>query len=204
MDIVAAAGWYARISGDRRVVDMADAARRFVDIAFVNAIGCFAIGTVPASTPPSSNAAFKLGPLAEAKHLALDTQLWPHLLADAAPAWSPSLACVERHFAVAGGYDFDNDRDGLWVEGTAQAALTFQATGQPARAEALLNGLRMQRAADGWLYATPASRLTTGLTIGPDSQTPDFFYFNRPHLGATAWTALAALGWNPFTGKPVR
>ena len=204
VDVAAAAGWYARISGDLRAAEMADAARRFVDIAFVNAVGCFATGTAPASTPPSANAPLPLGPLAAAKQLALDTQLWPHLLVDAAPAWSPSLTCVEQHFAVAGGYDFDNDRDGLWIEGTAQAALAFQATAQPARAAALLDGLRMHRAADGWLHATPAARLTTGLTIGPDSQTADFFYFNRPHLGATAWGTLAALGWNPFTGRRIR
>lgn len=203
IDIAAAAGWYARVTGDTQAADMAGAARRFLDATFVAASGCFTIGTVPAGTPASANTPLPLGPLAETKHLALDTQLWPHLLADAAPAWSVSLGCVEQHFAVAGGYDFDNDRDGLWIEGTAQAALTFRATGQKARAEALLDGLRLHRAADGWLTATPAPRLTTGLTIGPDSQTADFFYFNRPHLGATAWTTLAALGWNPFTGRHV-
>ena len=198
IDIAAAAGWYARITGDTQIAEMARAARRFLDIVFVKAIGCFAMGTAPASTEAS------LGPVADSNHLALDTQLWPHLLADAAPAWSPSLACVEQHFAVAGGYDFDNDRDGLWIEGTAQAALTFRATGQAARAATLLDGLRTHRSPDGWLYATPVQRLTTGLAIGPDSTTPDFFYFNRPHLGATAWATLAALGWNPFTGRPVR
>ncbi len=198
IDIAAAAGWYARATGDARIADIARAARRFLDIVFVNAIGCFALGTAPSGTAPS------LGPVTEPDHLALDAQLWPHLLADATPAWSASLACVDRHFAVAGGYDFDNDRDGLWIEGTAQAALVFRATGQPARAVALLDGLRTHRSPDGWLYATPAPRLTTGLAIGPDSTTPDFFYFNRPHLGATAWATLAALGWNPFTGRTVR
>ncbi|HEX2891480.1 MAG TPA: hypothetical protein VHP59_33870 [Vineibacter terrae] len=205
VDIAAAAGWHARISGEARMADMAKAARGFLDAALAGDIGCFVLGTVPAS-PGSDLAAgpLPLGPMADAGHLALDTQLWPHLLLDAAPAWSPTLGCVERRFAVQDGYDFDNDRDGLWVEGTAQAALTFQATGHPARAAELLAGLRAHRAVGGWLLATPAARLTTGLTIGPDSRTPDFFYFNRPHLGATAWAALAALGWNPFTGRHAR
>jgi len=28
-----------------------------------------------------------------------------------------------------------------------------------------------------------------------------FTYAHRPHLGATAWAALAAQRWNPFTGR---
>jgi len=51
------------------------------------------------------------------------------------------------------------------------------------------------------LWATPEARLGTGLAIGPDSVTADFFYFHVPHLGATAWAVIAALGWNPLTGR---
>jgi hypothetical protein len=55
----------------------------------------------------------------------------------------------------------------------------------------------------GWLRATGSPKLTTGLEIGPDSTSNDFFYFPRPHLGATAWAVLASQGWNPFIGKRV-
>jgi hypothetical protein len=37
--------------------------------------------------------------------------------------------------------------------------------------------------------------------IGPNSTGPDFFYYHLPHLGATAWAVIAALGWNPFVGS---
>jgi hypothetical protein len=57
------------------------------------------------------------------------------------------------------------------------------------------------RSSSGLLYATRKARLTTGLAVAPEGTQPDFFYFPRPHLGATAWAALAALGWNPFTGR---
>jgi hypothetical protein len=43
----------------------------------------------------------------------------------------------------------------------------------------------------------------TGLAIGPSSITDDFYYFHLPHLGATAWAVLAAIGFNPFTGRVV-
>jgi hypothetical protein len=39
--------------------------------------------------------------------------------------------------------------------------------------------------------------------LSPTSTTDDFFYFRLPHLGATAWAAIAATGWNPFTGTRV-
>jgi hypothetical protein len=45
--------------------------------------------------------------------------------------------------------------------------------------------------------------LTTGLGLSPASTTDDFYYYRLPHLGATAWAALAAVGWNPFTGESV-
>ena len=43
----------------------------------------------------------------------------------------------------------------------------------------------------GYVYATREPRITTGLAS-------DAYYFRLPHLGATAWTVLAALGRNPY------
>ena len=190
VDIAAAARWYDRVSGDSSTfAGMAMSARQFLDRAFLPAEGCFVLGTTPDGT------------LADAEHLAIDTQLWPLLLDDASPAWHVALDCADQRFAVDGGFDFDNDRDGLWVEGTAQGALTFRARGLAARSVALLTGLRSELTAQGWLYATRAPQISTGLKIGPHSKTADFFYYRRPHLGATAWAALAAIGWNPFTGR---
>ena len=60
--------------------------------------------------------------------------------------------------------------------------------------------LLAQQAGDGWLYATPEAQVSTGLSVGPDSTHDDFLYFHLPHLGATAWAAIAATGVNPFTG----
>jgi hypothetical protein len=63
--------------------------------------------------------------------------------------------------------------------------------------------LTNQRSDDGMLYATPQQRISTDFAIGPTSTYADFFYYHQPHLGATAWAALAAKGWNPFTGQPI-
>lgn len=191
VDIAAAAQWYGRVSERSDFAAMAASARQFVDSSFIASTGCFRLGTNPNGEP------------ADPTHLALDTQLWPQLLSDPSTSWRAATHCAERNMGVEGGFDFDNDRDGLWVEGTAQAALVYWARGDRPRAANLLAGLRRDLAPSGWLYATRRESLTTGLKIGPQSTTADFIYFRRPHLGATAWAALAALGWNPFLGRIV-
>lgn len=172
---------------------MAGSARTFLDAAFDDAAGCFRMGTDAD------------GRMRGVEAIALDTQLWPLLgVADPPQTWRRALSCATARLGVPGGFDFNDDRDGLWVEGTAQAALTYRSVGEEAAAEALLQTLASQQAPSGWLYASREARLTTGLRIGPTSTQDDFFYFRRPHLGATAWAALAALGHNPFTGGRVR
>ncbi|UHC18083.1 hypothetical protein LRS73_09675 [Methylobacterium currus] len=168
----------------------ARAARAFVDAAFDAKAGCFRMGTGPD------------GRMRGTAEIALDTQLWPLLAVAEPPAsWRRALPCAEARLAVTGGFDFNDDRDGLWVEGTAQAALAYRAVGEGKRSAALLAGAMRERAPSGLLYATREAKVTTGLMIGPASTGPDFLYFRRPHLGATAWAVLAQAGWNPFDGK---
>ncbi len=189
VDVAAVAEWHDRITGQTTFAAAARSARSFVARSFLKTESCFVLGTTPE------------GALAGPSHLALDTQLWPLLLANAPPEWRAAVTCAERKLSVAGGFDFDNDRDGVWIEGTAQAALLYRHLGNRKRSAELLDGLRQDLSPSGWLFASRGERLTTGLKIGPQSVEPDFFYFRRPHLGATAWAAIAAQGWNPFTGR---
>ncbi len=163
-------------------------------IAFVHAQwdtreGRFLIGTGPD------------GRTADRDRSGLDAQIWPlTALPDPPPDWMRVLAFVDATHGVAGGYGYMRAPDGVWTEGTAQVASAFVLRGLPARAAPLWRLLREQDDGDGWLYATPEPRIRTGLAIGPDSVTDDFHYYHLPHLGATAWAAIAALGINPFTG----
>jgi len=163
-----------------------DNARAFVAAMWDGSAGRFLVGTLPDGVTPNR------------RLVGLDAQLWPQLLAKAPPEWRRAVATAERTQGVPGGFDFNDDRDGLWVEGTAQAALVYRQLGRPADADRLLAVIAGQVSPGGYLWATRESRVTTGLAIGPDSTSADFVYERRPHLGATAWAALAALGWNPF------
>ena len=190
VDVYAASIWLSRLTGERKYADAATQARAFLGRAF--AADHFLLGTKPD------------GSLADSSMLALDVQLWPWMAIPDAPAtWRTALKYAEAHIAVDDGFDFNGDRDGVWVEGTAQASLAYRIAGDPARSAHLLKTLQGDRAPSGLLYATRSARVSTGLAIDPTTTEADFFYFKRPHLGATAWAALAATGWNPFTGRKV-
>jgi hypothetical protein len=170
-----------------------DHARQFVDAMWDSARLCNLTGT---TDPGTRNAT--PGQLPE------DAQSWAVLaLPDALAVHPELLACAEHNHLTtdAGfrGFDFNEDRDGVWFEGTAHMAVAYRRAGRPADADGFSATLARAQATppygDGMgLAAASRDGLTTGF---------GFFYFRRLHVGATAWNVLAQLGWNPFTGGPV-
>jgi hypothetical protein len=190
-DLAAVFDWLARLQPDAGWQQPAGAARGFVATEWDATGGRFWIGTLPDGVTPNRH------------NSGLDAQLWPLLLADAPPAWRAAIGNVERSYGVAGGFDFNDDRDGIWWEGTAQAALVYRALGRPKDADRLLAAIARQFSPGGMIWASSLPRITTGLALSPASTSDDFYYYRLPHLGATAWAALAAKAWNPFTGQRV-
>jgi hypothetical protein len=192
VDLAAVFAWLARLQPDADWQAKATRARDFVAALWDPELGRFWVGTLPDGV--SINRA----------NSGLDAELWPLLLNDAPLDWQGALGYAEHSHAVRPGFDFNDDRDGVWWEGTAQAALVYRALGRDEKADRLLKAIDRRFSPGGLLWATDAARITTGLALSPSSTTDDFYYFRLPHLGATAWAALAARGWNPFTGAPVR
>ena len=157
----------------------AAAARAFVDTQWDDRDGHFTIGTGVDGASPNLQSS------------ALDVQLWSQLVARAQPRWKRALAYAERVHGVDCGFDFNADRDGIWLEGTAQAALAYRVRGDRAAADRRLDCVAREFGPGGYVYATREPRITTGLAA-------DAYYFRLPHLGATAWAALAAKGRNPY------
>ena len=190
-DVYAVASWLFRLTSAPRYRDAAKTAHRLLDRTFRG--DHFLLGTKPD------------GSLADDNLLALDVQLWPWMAVPDAPDWRRALGFAQAHLAVDDGFDFNGDRDGVWVEGTAQAALAYRMVGNAAASQQLLAAMRNDGTSSGLLNATRSARVSTGLSIDPSgtSTIPDFFYYKRPHLGATAWAVLAETGWNPFTGAKV-
>jgi len=136
---------------------------------------------------------------------ALDANLWPPL------AWpeqglEPALDWVlARHGLPSGappeemaGLDFNDDRDGIWLEGTAQAALLLRRLGREALASRFAATIARHRRPDGWIAASSTAWLTTGLGTGLRPGAADFLYPARGHLATNAWAALAGLNASPF------
>ncbi|GIL38769.1 hypothetical protein [Roseiterribacter gracilis] len=199
LDAAAAFAWLARREPNAPLWRTDEtSARGFVDAAWMANEGRFATGT------GADGVTF------ERKTSALDVQVWP-LLAIAKPpeAWRAALRWIEQRHAVGKrGYDFNDDRDGVWPEGTAQAALAFHAIGDTAKSRALLTALEEARTPNGFYLSAlpndPASdRITTGFS-SDDGAGVQIVYTKRGHLGATCWVLLARLGWNPFTGSKLR
>jgi hypothetical protein len=191
IDVAAAAAWMQRLTHDPSDGQMAEQAASFVASRFRAGQNQFLIGTKPDGSD------------ADADHLALDVQVWPILGVPHAPAaWKRAIGFADAHLRRGDGMTFAGFGPNRWTEGTAQAALAFRAVGGDAIADSLLGGLPDHTSPSGLLYATSAGEVPTGLQV--ESQGGgEFKYFHRPHLGATAWAALAANGWNPFTGKKV-
>jgi len=162
-------------------------ARAFVHSMWDAREGRFLVGLTPAGT--------------DNRDAAVDANIWPLLAPGAPAAWAPALAWVVRHLGLPAsdplGVDFNDDRDGIWLEGTAYVALLARCVGQAALGARMMGTLRAQTAPGGLVWASSVPRLTTGFSTGLTNEA-DFFYYRRPHIGATAWAVLADRGANPF------
>lgn len=165
-------------------------ARAFLDAQWDAPSGHFLIGSLPDGVTSNRTTS------------ALDVQWWSQLLPGAPSEWRRAMAYAERRHGVDAGFDFNDDRDGEWIEGTAQAALAYRVAGRQDDAQRRLVEIAAQFSPGGYVFATREQRITTGLSIGASSTSADFYYYRRPHLGATAWTALAALDRNPYRAAP--
>ncbi len=177
IDLAALFAWLDRISapgGDWGA--QARRARHFVAGQWDASSGHFWMGTTADGVTPLRTPS------------ALDVQLWAQLLPQAPGKWQRALDWIEHANAVPGGFDFTDTRDGLWTEGTAQAALVYRRIGAAARANTLFESIAQQVSPGGYLYATPAPRIAAVYS----------WYHHQPCLAATAWAVLAALDRNPY------
>jgi hypothetical protein len=186
-DLTAAFTWAARLTGDQIWIRLAQRADTFVQSMWTPSCACFAVGTGEDGTTAN--------PM-----LALDAEIWPLLaLPHAQSRFPDAFNTALARLAVDQGLAYSQVKDGVWTEGTAQAALVAALTGQEDKASRLLAALAPMQGADGTYLATSGATLPTGFTLPTDPGKPRL-YFRLPHLAATAWVALAVTRFNPFTG----
>ena len=175
-------------TGEEKWEERARHARRFVESMWDEVEGKFWTGTRDD------------GATANHDVIPVDAQAWAVLALgeEGKPFWA-ALEYAEANLKVGGGFDFDEDGDGIWYEGTAQMAAAYQATGEPEMAAEILGLLMAAQLESGALHACDQDGLTTGFNVPvPEGDPIPWLYYRRAHVGATAWYVFAALGVNPF------
>lgn len=126
----------------------------------------------------------------------IDCQTWSILaLQHLDPSVLRALDFVETRLRVRHGFDFNEDCDGVWLEGTAQMASALYQAGRREKADELVRWLQVVRMPSGGIAATDRDRVTTGFNLSDGNP---WLYFRRPHIGATSWLLLAERRVNPF------
>ncbi len=184
-DLAAAFAALARATGDRRWLEPAQAASRFVRAMWRPSCHCYAVGT-------------GLDGATRNDLLALDAQIWPSLaLPENPPRAETVLATARARLAQSGGYAYSEALHGLWTEGTAQVALLTALSGDAKSADALGRVIAAMRAPGGGYYASDTSALPTGFMLQTDpNRAREYFHIRA--LAPLAWVALAERRVNPF------
>jgi hypothetical protein len=183
-DLTAAFTRLSAATGDKHWRDHAGIASAFVLAMWNPKCACFDAGM--AEDGKARNAT-----------LALDAQLWPLLAISGARSHADAaLATASRRLSLRGGLSYGETRDGLWTEGTEQAALVMNLMGRDDAA--LSAAAEKNRASNGWYFAAD-TKTSTGFDLQTDLK-QHRAYFRIPALAPLAWAALAQTGFNPFTG----
>jgi hypothetical protein len=196
LDVHAVMSGLYGISGDVRWQQDAAHAAAFVESMWDAGRGCYLAGTTDPNTRDTA-----------AGHLPVDVQAWSVLSLPNGGPHATVLDCTDaNHLNTHDGYtgvDFNDDKDGVWLEGTAQVAVADARRGRGAAADALLVQLRLAQQTDPGgdtfgLVAAGHDGLSTGFLT---AALQPFKYFRRLHVGATAWNLLAQLNANPYYSR---
>ncbi len=197
LDIYAAFIVMHEITGESQWRTDAEHALQFLAAMWDTQRGCYLTGTVD---PYSRN----MNP----GQLPLDTQSWSILaLPDTVTFKSHLLDCARQNHRTMHhgfhGFDFNEDKDGVWFEGLAQMAVAYAFVNDDA-AKSLREELRKAQQTNPFgdgrgIAAACHDGVSTGF---------GFKVFRRLHVGATSWNVFAQLKFNPFyqglipPGKP--
>ncbi|MCK4734028.1 MAG: right-handed parallel beta-helix repeat-containing protein [Methanophagales archaeon] len=92
------------------------------------------------------------------------------------------------------GFDFNNDKDGVWFEGTAHMCIAYQIMNETNKSDDYISEIRKAQTSASnnngkGIVAACHDGVTTGF---------DWVYNNRLHIGATSWYIFAERGYNPY------
>jgi len=133
----------------------------------------------------------------------VDVQAWAVLAFGNSNKYEPALDWVlnNLHTEADGfvGFDFNEDKDGIWFEGTAQMVVDFKRAGRNEKADLYLGQLRnAQLSANNSNGKGIVAASHDGVSTGFEG----WFLYSRLHIGATAWYLFAEMGYAPWDLPP--
>jgi hypothetical protein len=197
IDLVSAFSRLGQATSDRMWEDCAERARTFVESMWHDGTGAEPGG------PRFWTGTLGVGDDINRNPVPVDAQAWAVLaLGPRGRSGEPyvdALGFAERRCRSGDGFSFSTaDTTGIWYEGTAQMSVAYRVAnrdGDASKADAILTLLRNARDASGAMPATNVRALNTGFEALPGIK---WYYYPRPHTGATAWAVLAERRVNPF------
>lgn len=188
LDIYAAFSVMGEITGETVWLDGAQHAQTFIEAVWDSERGCYLAGTHDPETKNEDDG-----------KLPLDVQAWAVLALPNVLSIHPNLlACPEKFHRTSSagftGFDFNEDKDGIWFEGMAQMATAYAFANDPASASFFRGELARAQVTPPYgngegIVASTKDQLTTGF---------GFEYFRRFHIAVAAWNVFAQLGFNPY------
>ena len=156
-----------------------------------------------------SGARFEVGTLPDGISLntgysSLDAQILALLALPRDPNRFEALRYAEHTHGVTGGFDYSDARQGIWAEGTGEAATLYAVIGALPVAAELIAGRAADADPAGGVYAISGvagaslEQLATGLKLGNGGGAASLFYFRRVAVAPAAWLVMAQHGWNPL------
>lgn len=191
LDVFAAFTMMSRFLTDPKWREDIEHARQFVETMWDSSKSCYLAGT---NNPNELNTT--------TGQLPLDVQAWSVLALPNALTTHPEvLDCAERNHRTLSdgfsGFDFNEDKDGVWFEGTGHMAVAYGLANRLSEAEDLREELRRGQ------QTQPFGDEAGIVAASHDGVSTNFGFklFRRLHVGATAWSVFAQLGFNPYYQK---
>lgn len=185
-------------TGDTTWRERAFHAKRFVKAMWDEEEGHFWTGTTDDGTTINKDV------------VPLDIQPWALMALgeiekyDAGLDWAETNCLVDPCPQGCGfkGFDFNTDKDGVWFEGTGQMSVAYQITEDENSSENFVVEIEKAQISANknngkGIVAACHDGVTTGFKLPPD-YVDDWVYYNRLHIGATAWYLFARREYNPY------
>ena len=183
IDVYIAFSWLEKLTGELVWGQRAGHARLFLASMWNDQQGHFWTGT-------DDNGETSQAPIP------VDIQAWAAL---AMEQYEDALDWAINNLSVTAdgfsGFDFNEDRDGIWFEGTAQMVVGFKKTGKSGFAGQYLDQLRQARIS---ATNTNGKGIVAASHDGVSTGFEDWFLYSRLHIAATAWYLFAEMGRSPW------